>query len=44
LPSKGNNIKYIYTDAQHTNPLCRDTPVKDVEKADEEILRYEGEI
>jgi DNA polymerase elongation subunit (family B) len=43
LPSKGDNIKYIYTDAQHSNPLCRVTPVKDVEKVDEEILRYDKE-
>jgi DNA polymerase elongation subunit (family B) len=23
LPSKGNTIKYIYTNSQHKNPLCR---------------------
>ena len=23
LPSKGDTIKYIYTDSQHKNPLCR---------------------
>jgi DNA polymerase elongation subunit (family B) len=40
LPSKGDNIKYIYTDAQHSNPLCRVTPVKDIEK---ENLRYDRE-
>ncbi|HZB15607.1 MAG TPA: hypothetical protein VE445_00450 [Nitrososphaeraceae archaeon] len=28
---------------QHTNPLCRVTPVKDAKKADEEILRYDKE-
>ena len=39
LPSKGYNIKYIYTDAQHSNPLCRVTPVKDIEKN----LRYDRE-
>jgi DNA polymerase elongation subunit (family B) len=22
-PSKGDNIKYIYTNSQHKNPLCR---------------------
>jgi DNA polymerase elongation subunit (family B) len=22
-PSKGDTIKYIYTDSQHKNPLCR---------------------
>jgi DNA polymerase elongation subunit (family B) len=40
LPSKGDNIKYIYTDAQHNNPLCRVTPVKDTEK---KYLRYDKE-
>jgi hypothetical protein len=23
LPSKGDTIKYIYTNSQHKNPLCR---------------------
>jgi hypothetical protein len=23
LPSKGDTIKYIYSDSQHKNPLCR---------------------
>jgi DNA polymerase elongation subunit (family B) len=40
MPSKGDNIKYIYTDAQHSNPLCRVTPVKDIDK---ESLRYDRE-
>jgi DNA polymerase elongation subunit (family B) len=40
LPSKGDNIKYIYTDAQHRYPLCRVTPVKDIDK---ESLRYDRE-
>jgi DNA polymerase elongation subunit (family B) len=40
LPSKGDNIKYIYTDAQHSNPLCRVTPVKNIDK---ENLRYDRE-
>jgi DNA polymerase-2 len=40
LPSKGDNIKYIYTDAQHSNPLCRVTPVKNTEKHN---LRYDNE-
>ena len=40
LPSKGDNIKYIYTDAQHSNPLCRVTPVKDIDK---DSLRYDKE-
>jgi DNA polymerase elongation subunit (family B) len=40
LPSKGDNIKYIYTDARHSNPLCRVTPVKNIEK---DNLRYDRE-
>jgi hypothetical protein len=40
LTSKGDNIKYIYTDAQHSNPLCRVTPVKDIEKKN---FRYDKE-
>jgi hypothetical protein len=40
LPSKGDNIKYIYTDVQHSNPLCRVTPVKDIEKKN---FRYDKE-
>src|ERR671924_1065229 len=26
-PSKGDTIKYIYTDSQHKNPLCRVVPI-----------------
>jgi hypothetical protein len=40
LPSKGYSIRYIYTDAQHSNPLCRVTPVNGIEK---ENLRYDME-
>jgi DNA polymerase elongation subunit (family B) len=40
LPAKGDNIRYIYTDAQHSNPLCRVTPIKEIEK---ENLRYDRE-
>jgi hypothetical protein len=40
LPSKGDNIRYIYSDAQHSNPLCRVTPVNDTTK---ENLRYDKE-
>jgi DNA polymerase elongation subunit (family B) len=43
LASKGDNIKYIYTDAQHSNPLCRVTPVNNTEKVNEEALRYDKE-
>ena len=27
-PSKGDTIKYIYTDSQHKNPLCRVVPIE----------------
>jgi DNA polymerase elongation subunit (family B) len=40
LPSRGDNIKYIDTDVNHSNPLCRVTPVKNTEKED---LRYDKE-
>lgn len=40
LPSKGDNIRYIYIDAQHSNPLCRIAPVKDIESVN---LRYDKE-
>jgi hypothetical protein len=40
LPSKGDIIKYVYTDAHHSNPLRRVTLVKDTEK---ENLGYDKE-
>jgi DNA polymerase elongation subunit (family B) len=43
LPSKGENIKYIYTDAQHSNPLCRVTPVKDTERRILDMIRKNTE-
>ena len=30
LPSKGDTIKYIYTDSQHKNPLCRVAPTDSI--------------
>jgi DNA polymerase-2 len=32
LPSKGDTIKYIYTDSQHKNPLCRVVPIYNAQK------------
>ena len=29
-PSKGDTIRYIYTDSQHKNPLCRVVPVSSI--------------
>ena len=37
-PSKGDTIKYIYTDSQHKNPLCRVEPVENVDETNEETL------
>jgi DNA polymerase elongation subunit (family B) len=31
--SKGDTIKYIYTDSQHKNPLCRVVPVDGMDKS-----------
>jgi DNA polymerase elongation subunit (family B) len=39
-PSKGDTIKYIYTDSQHKNPLCRVVPVQ---KNTEEVFSYDKE-
>ena len=43
-PSKGDTIKYIYTDSQHRNPLCRVVPVDSVhERNTEEPFSYDKE-
>jgi DNA polymerase elongation subunit (family B) len=39
-PSRGDTIKYIYTDSQHKNPLCRVVPVENTE---EEVFSYDKE-
>jgi hypothetical protein len=41
LPSKGHDIKYIYTDAQHSNPLCRVTPVNVTKRGVVETVGYD---
>jgi DNA polymerase elongation subunit (family B) len=30
-PLKGDTIQYIYTDSKHSNPLCRVTPIENLE-------------
>jgi DNA polymerase elongation subunit (family B) len=30
-PLKGDTIQYIYTDSKHTNPLCRVTPIENIQ-------------
>jgi DNA polymerase elongation subunit (family B) len=44
-PSKGDTIRYIYTDSQHKNPLCRVVPVenKHQNNTEEEIFSYDKE-
>ena len=32
LPSKGDTIKYVYTNSQHKNPLCRVVPIYNAQK------------
>ena len=43
-PSKGDIIKYIYTDSQHKNPLCRVVPVDSAHESNtKEIFSYDKE-
>ena len=43
-PSKGDTIKYIYTDSQHKNPLCRVISVGNTNGSDkEEAFSYDKE-
>jgi DNA polymerase elongation subunit (family B) len=43
-PSKGDIIKYIYTDSQHKDPLCRVVPVDNVhESSTKEVFSYDKE-
>jgi len=30
-PLKGDTIQYIYTDSKHNNPLCRVTPIENIQ-------------
>jgi DNA polymerase elongation subunit (family B) len=41
-PSKGDTIKYIYTDSQHKNPLCRVVPIYNTQ-GNNEIANYDKE-
>jgi DNA polymerase elongation subunit (family B) len=42
-PSKGDTIKYIYTDSQHKNPLCRVVPVENKHQNNTEVIGYDKE-
>jgi DNA polymerase elongation subunit (family B) len=40
-PFRDDTIRYIYTDSQHTNPLCRVVPVDNTqEKNTEDTINY----
>ena len=41
-PSKGDTIKYIYTDSEHKNPLCRVTSIGSINEK-KENLEYDKE-
>ena len=41
-PSKGDTIKYIYTDSEHKNPLCRVTSIGSISEK-KENLEYDKE-
>jgi DNA polymerase elongation subunit (family B) len=40
---RGENIHYVYTDAQHKNPLCRVTPLALIKQGEEQEQRYDKE-
>ena len=42
-PSKGDTIKYIYTDSQHKNPLCRVVPINSTYGYKHGKLNYDKE-
>lgn len=43
-PSKGDTIKYIYTDSQHKNPLCRVVPIENIHEGNtKKAFRYDKE-
>ena len=42
-PSRGDTIKYIYTDSQHKNPLCRVTSVDNTNGSINEVFSYDKE-
>ena len=41
-PIRGENIRYVYTDSKHKNPLCRVVPVLKHEKEDT-VTSYDKE-
>jgi hypothetical protein len=41
--SKGDTIRYIYTDSKHKNPLCRVTSVENTNGSIDEVFSYDKE-
>ena len=39
----GENIQFVYTDAQHKNPLCRVTPLELIKQGKEQEQKYDKE-
>jgi DNA polymerase elongation subunit (family B) len=43
-PSRGDTIRYIYTDSQHKNPLCRVVPVDNAHESNpKDAFSYDKE-
>ena len=40
---RGDNIQYVFTDAQHKNPLCRVTPLELIKQGKEQEQKYDKE-
>jgi hypothetical protein len=40
---RGDNIQYVFTDAQHKNPLCRVTPLELIKRGKEQEQKYDKE-
>ncbi len=40
---RGENIQFVYTDAQHKNPLCRVTPLGLIKQGNEQEQKYDKE-
>ena len=40
---RGKNIQYVYTDAQHKNPLCRVTPIGLIKQEKGQEQKYDKE-
>ena len=41
--ARGDNVQYVYTDAQHKNPFCRVTPLGLMKQGEQEEQKYDKE-